>query len=137
MLSIPRNGIGPIMNFILQPWQLLLVTLAGWINRQQQEVLEYLRTENQILMESHPRKRIPLTDDQRRRLAAKGKALGRKVLGEIGTMITPDTILRWHRQLVARKWDYSHRRKNVGRPRVAPVIVELILRMTQSMDTCW
>jgi hypothetical protein len=37
------------MNFVLQPWQLLLAILAGWSNRQQQEVLEYLRTENQIL----------------------------------------------------------------------------------------
>ncbi len=123
------------MNFVLQPWQLLLVVLAGWINRQQQEVLEYLRTENQILKESHGKKRIPLTDDQRRRLAVKGKILGRKVLGEIGTIVTPDTILRWHRQLVARKWDYSHRRKNVGRPRVSPMIVELILRMARDNPT--
>ena len=69
------------MKFVLQPWQLLLVVLAGWINRQQQEIIEYLRTENQILKESHGKKRIPLTDDQRRRLAVKGKALGRKVLG--------------------------------------------------------
>jgi hypothetical protein len=72
MLSVPRNGIGSTMNFVLQPWQLLLVILAGWINRQQQEVLEYLRTENQVLKESHGKKRIPLTDNQRRRLAAKG-----------------------------------------------------------------
>jgi transposase len=119
------------MNFILQPWQLLLVILAGWINRQQQEVIEYLRTENQILKESHPKKRIPFTDDQRRRLAVKGKALGRKRLGEIGTMVTPDTILRWHRQLVAQKWDYSHRRTKAGRPRMSREIVELILRMAR------
>ena len=85
----------------------------------QQEVIEYLRTENQILKESHGKKRISLTDNQRRRLAVKGKILGRKMLGEIGTMVTPDTILRWHRQLVAQKWDYSHCRTKVGRPRMS------------------
>ena len=68
---------------------------------------------------------------QRRRLAVKGKILGRKVLGEIGTSFTPDTILRWHRQLVAETWDYSDRRKSVGRPRVRPEIVDLVLRMAR------
>src|SRR5471030_272880 len=85
------------MNFVLQPWQLLLAILAGWINRQQQEVIEYLRTENQILKEKLGKRRIVLSDDQRRRLAVKGKVLGRKVLESIGTLFTPDTILRWHR----------------------------------------
>jgi hypothetical protein len=93
------------MLFVLQPWQLCLVILAGWINHQQQEVIEYLRTENPVLKEKLGKKRILLTDDQRRRLAVKGKALGRKLLGEIGTLFTPDTILRWHRMLVAKKWD--------------------------------
>jgi hypothetical protein len=53
------------------------------------------------------------------------------VLGEIGTIVTPDTILRWHRTLVARKWDYSDRRRKVGRPPVSPEIVELVLRMAR------
>jgi hypothetical protein len=117
------------MNFIFQPWQLLLLILAGWVNRQQQEIIEYLRTENQVLLESHGRKRIRLHDDQRRRLAVKGKILGRKILREIGTIVTPDTILRWHRMLVAQRWDYSHRRTKVGRPPVSQAIVELVLRM--------
>ncbi len=119
------------MHFVLQPWQLLLTILAGLINREQQEVIEYLRAENQILKESYGKKRIRLNDDQRRRLALKGKALGRKVLGEIGTAFSPDTILRWHRQLVAEKWDYSDRRQSVGRPRVRPEIIELVLRMAR------
>ena len=72
-----------------------------------------------------------LTDDQRRRLAVKGKFLGRKVLEEVGTLFTPDTILRWHRTLVAQKWDYSDRRKSVGRPRIRQVIVDLILRFAR------
>lgn len=123
------------MKVILQPWQLLPLILAGWINRQQQEVIEYLRTENQVLQESHGRKRVRLNDDQRRRLAVKGKILGRKVLGEIGTIVTPDTIMRWHRMLIRQKWDYSHRRKQVGRPPVCPAITELVLRMARECPT--
>ena len=55
-----------LMDLILQPWQLLLMILAGWMNRQQQEAIEYLRTENQVLKEKLGRQRILLTDDQRR-----------------------------------------------------------------------
>ena len=119
------------MEFILQPWQLYLVIRAGWINRQQQEVIEYLRTENQVLREKVGKKRILLGDDQRRRLAVKGKILGRKRLQEVGTLFTPDTILRWHRMLVAKKWDYSDRRKSVGRPRVGQEIVALVLKFAR------
>ena len=124
------------MNFVLQPWHLLLTILAGLINRQQQEVIEYLRTENQVLKETHGKKRIRLNDDQRRRLAVRNKILGRKVLGEISAAFSPDTILRWHRQLVAEKWDYSDRRKIVGRPRAQPEIVELVLRLARE-NSSW
>ena len=89
------------MNFVFQPWQLLRIILAGWLNRQQAAVIEYLRTENQVLKETHGTKRVMLNDDQRRRLAVKGRILGRKALEEIATIVTPDMILRWHRQLVA------------------------------------
>ncbi len=119
------------MSFLLQPWHLLLLSVAGWVNRQQQDVIASLRTENQILREKHGKKRILLSDDQRRRLAVKGKLLGRNLLGEIGTLFTPDTILRWHRQLVATKWDYSNRRKALGRPRVRQEIVDLVLRFAR------
>ncbi len=120
------------MNFVLQPWQLLLVIVAGWINQQQQQVIDYLLSENQVLKESHGKKRILLSDDQRRRLAVKGKILGRKVLQEIATIVTPDTILRWHRQLVAAKWDYAERRKKKpGRPPVTEEVTQLVLRMAQ------
>jgi len=108
------------MKIVLQPWQLYLVILAGWINRQQQIVIEYLRTENQVLKEKLGKKRILLNDDQRRRLAVKGKILGRKMLEGVGALFTPDTILRWHRELVAQKWDYSDRReKKPGRPPIS------------------
>src|ERR1017187_4712816 len=123
------------MNFVLQPWQLLLAILAGWINRQQQEVIEYLRTENQILKEKHGKRRIVLTDDQRRRLAVKGKVLGRKVLETVGTLFTPDTILRWHRLLVAQKWNTSDRGKKPGRPPVADEIRILVVRLASENPT--
>ena len=123
------------MTFVLHLWQLLLGILAGLINRQQQEVIDYLRTENQVLKEAHGKRRIRLNDGQRRRLAVKGKILGRQILGEIGTSFTPDTILRWHRNLVAEKWNYSDHRTTAGRPRVEKEIVELVLRIAGENST--
>ena len=124
------------MNLILQPWQLMLIILASWINRPQQEVIEYLRTENAVLKEKLGKKRILLTDDQRRRLAVKGNIFGRKQLEPFGTLFTPDTILRWHRQLVANKWDYSHRKeKKSGRPIVRQVIVDLTVKFAKENPT--
>ena len=124
------------MKFILQPWQLMLIILASWVNRQQQEVIEYLRTENAVLKEKLGKKRILLTDDQRRRLAVKGNILGRKQLEQFGTLFTPDTILRWHRQLVANKWDYSDRKeKRPGRPRIRQVIVDLTIKFAKENPT--
>ena len=70
---------------VFQPWQLLLVTLAGWINRKQQDVIAYIQEENRILKNKLKGKRIRFTDDERRRLAVKGKVLGRKVLREVAS----------------------------------------------------
>ena len=118
------------MDFILQPWQLYLVILAGWMNRQQQEVIAYLLTENRVLKEKFGKKRILLDDDQRRRLAVKGKVLGGKRLEEVGPLFTLDTILRLHRMLVAKKWDYSDRsRKTPGRPTLSDEIRLLVVGM--------
>lgn len=120
------------MKFILQPWHLMLITLASWVNRQQQEVIEYLRTENAFLKEKFGKKRILLTDQQRRRLAIKGKLLDRKQIEQVGTLFTRDAILRWHRQLVANKWDYSHRKeKRTGRPGIRHVIVDLTVKFAK------
>ena len=127
---------GLTMNFVLQPWQLLVVILAGWFNRRQQALLDFQATEIQILKEKLGNKRIVLNDDQRRRLAAKGKALGRKLLQQVATIVTPDTILRWHRELIAQKWDHSDRRgKLPGRPPTDPAIVELVLRLARENPT--
>lgn len=80
----------------LYPWQLLSVIIAGILNDQQQRVIDYLKEENRVLREQLGNKQIRLTDDQRRRLAVLGKALGRKVLIEICSIVTPNTIMRWH-----------------------------------------
>ena len=75
--------------------QLLLATFAGWVGRRQTAVIDYLVEENRVLKEQLESggKRLRFTDDQRRRLAAKGKPLGRKVLDAIATIVTPDTIV--------------------------------------------
>ena len=82
------------MSFVLQPWQLLIIIVSPWMTKFQQELIDYVLTENQVLKEKLGCKRILLNDDQRRRLAVKGKILGRKRLQEIGTLFTPDAILR-------------------------------------------
>jgi putative transposase len=119
------------VNFILQPWQVVFIALSGWVNQRQQQIIEFQNTEIEALLKKLGKKRVILTDDQRRLLAVKGKALGRKALMELTTIVTPDTILRWHRTLVAQKWDYSHRRKSVGRPCVEKEIVDLVLRFAR------
>ena len=123
------------MNFVLKPWQLLLLILAGWINRHQQDAIEYLLTENQVLREKLGKRRILLNDDQRRRLAVKGKVLGRKGLDKLARIVRPDTLLRWHRKLIARKWDHSDQRQSVGRPRIRQQIVDLALRLARENPT--
>ncbi|MEZ6049194.1 MAG: hypothetical protein R3C11_27180 [Planctomycetaceae bacterium] len=123
------------MSFLMQPWHLLVLSLASWLNREQQQVIEYLQTENRVLREKLGKQRILLTDDQRRRLAVKGRMLGRKLLSEIGTIFTPDTILRWLRELIAMKWDYSKEKPRVGRPRIRIEIVEHILRFAKENPT--
>ena len=116
------------------PWLFVLVALSGWINRQQQDVINYLKEENRVLREQCGKKRLRFTDDQRRRLAAKAKVVGRKVLRELGTLVTPDTLLRWHRRLIARKYDGSKNR-GPGRPGVMKEIRTLVVRMaTENKD---
>src|SRR6266567_607140 len=112
----------------LSPLRLLLVILAGWVNRHQQQVIEYLVEENCVLRDQLKGRRVRLTDDQRRRLAAKGQPLGRRILRQVATIVTPDTILRWHRQLIARKWTFTPKRP--GRPGLMKEISTLIVRMT-------
>ncbi|HEX5054735.1 MAG TPA: integrase core domain-containing protein [Planctomycetota bacterium] len=113
----------------LSPLRFLLFAFAGFVNRDQARVVAYLVEENRVLRRQLEGRRVRLTGDQRRRLAVLGRALGRKVLGQVATIVTPDTILRWHRQLIAAKWTTSGSR--VGRPPVLRVIRELIVRMAR------
>jgi len=111
-----------------QPLHLLSATLAGWMIRHQQRVLEYLVEENRVLKEQLEGRRLRLSDDQRRRLAAKGKRIGRAALDRVATLVTPDTIMRWHRRLIAAKWTYSAKR-HVGRPGLMSTIKAHIVRI--------
>ena len=105
----------------------MLAVVIGWVQGQQQEAVEYLRAENRILKAQLRGRRLRLTDDERRRLAVLGKRLGRRRLTQVATIVTPDTILRWHRQLIARKWTYA--RRGPGRPGVLLEIRRLVVRM--------
>jgi putative transposase len=80
------------------PLRVLLVALAGWINQQQRDVIDYLQEENRVLREQLGPRRLRFTNDQRIRLAAKATTLGRRALAEIRSIVTPDTLLAWHRR---------------------------------------
>jgi len=108
--------------------QFLLALVSSWVHRHQLEVIEYLQDENRLLREQLRPKRLRFTDAQRRRLAVAAKRVGRKGLLAIDTIVTPDTLLRWYRNLVAQKYDGSSRR-GVGRPRTAAEIEKLVVRM--------
>ena len=116
------------MNALSPPLQFLLLAFGGWVNRHQQDAVDYLKEENRVLRELLPGKRPRLNDAQRRRLAVKGKVLGRKLLGEVAGIVTPDTILKWYRNLIGKKYDGSKRR-TPGRPRTQHDIAALVVRM--------
>src|SRR5262249_28363580 len=100
----------------LDPFAFLVISIAGWINQRQQQIIEYLVEENRVLREQTGNRRMRFNDDQRCRLATKAKKLGRKILAQGPTIVTPATLLAWHRKLVAQKYDGSANR-NPGRPR--------------------
>ena len=81
------------MPSLSHPLQFVLVALAGWLNQQQRDVIDYLQEENRVLREQIGARRLRFTDDQRRRLAAKARTLGRRLLREVATIVTPDTLL--------------------------------------------
>jgi transposase InsO family protein len=113
--------------------QLLLAVLTGWLNRQEREVIGYLVAENRLLRRQLRGQRLRLTDDDRRRLAARAYRLGRQTLRQVATIVTPDTLLRWHRQLIARKWTYTTARSS--RRAVMAEIRGLVLRMAEENPT--
>ena len=138
-----QSGVGGVWTWLrerlecgLQPylWQFLALTFAGWVNRSQQDAIKYLKEENRVLREQLGARRLRFTDDQRRRLAAKARALCRDNLEEIADLVTPDTLLRWYRKLIAAKYDGTKRR-GPG-PRVMETIRELVLTMAKE-NSSW
>ena len=114
----------------LKPWTFLIVAIAGWMNRQQQDVIEFLREENRVLREKLGHKRIILNESQKRRLATAAMKLGKDLLRQFGTLFSPSTLLKWHRWLVDRKYDGSDRRGKRGpKPKKANSIRKLVLEM--------
>jgi transposase InsO family protein len=112
---------------------MLLVAVTAWLDRRERETLAYLIEENRLLRRQLGGGRLRLTDDDRRRLAARAHRLGRQALREIATIVTPDTLLRWHRQLVARKWTYATPRST--RRGVLGEIRRLVVRMAVENPT--
>src|SRR5450631_468198 len=106
------------------PWKKLLACVTGQIDEALYQKLEFVLEENyvyRVLLERHsPHWR--LQDAERKVLAEKGKPLA-KLLADVITMVQPETLLKWHRQLVAQKWDFSSRRH--AKPGRTPVSVEV------------
>src|SRR6266571_4482267 len=117
------GSVPPLLSF-------LLMIAAGWVHRHQLIVIEFLQAENRLLKDRLRGRRIRFTDAERALLARKAKAVGRRALLELDTIVSPDTLLRWHRRLVAQKWDFAEQR-GVGRPGIMRHISELIVRMAQ------
>jgi hypothetical protein len=99
-------------------WKRLLAYITGSVDQELLLRNEYLVTENRMLRQQI-RGRMRLTDAERQTLAELGKKLGRHALEEVDSIVTPDTLLAWHRKFVAQKFDGSQQRKPPGRPPVA------------------
>ena len=115
---------------VLDPFRFVLIAVAGWMNQRQLQMIDYLREENRVLREQLGGRRMRLNDDQRRRLACRAKRLGRSLLSDVATIVTPETLLAWHRKLIAQKYDGSGKR-GPGRPCTAGEIEALVVRMAE------
>src|SRR5918993_344823 len=111
---------------------MVLGVLTGWLDRREREAIAYLIEENRLLRRQLGTRRLRLTDDDRRRLAVRAFRVGRAALREIATIATPDTLLRWHRRLIARKWTYA---RLPGRRSVVLEIRRLVERMAEENPT--
>ena len=118
------------MSARLGPFSFLVTAIAGWMCRRQQEVIAYLVEENRVLREQMGNGRLKLKDDQRRRLAAKAKKLGRKTLEQVATIAAPETLLAWHGKLIAKNNSPSVC-PTPGRHSTDQEISALVVRMSQ------
>ena len=101
---------------------MVLGVLTGWLDRREREAIAYLIEENRLLRRQLGTRRLRLTDDDRRRLAARAFRVGRAALREIATIATPDTLLRWHRRLIARKSNVLSATRPAQRPPRDPAL---------------
>ena len=111
-------------------WKTLLAYITGSVDQALLLRNEYLATENRILR-NQIRGRVRLTDGERKTLAEIGQKLGKQALQAVATIVKPDTILGWHRKLVAQKFDGSQQRKPPGRPKIDQDLEALVVRMAQ------
>ncbi len=111
-------------------WKTMLAYISGSVDDELLLRNEYLATENRILR-AQIKGRLRLTDGERRTLAAIGRKLGRKVLAEVANIVKPETIMAWHRRLVAKKFDGSKNRNYPGRPRIDNDVEELVVRLAK------
>src|SRR5262244_1828381 len=109
-------------------WKHLLAYITGTVDQELLLRNAYLVTENRILR-NQVTGRMRLTDGERKALADIGQKLGKQALKEVATIVKPDTILAWHRRLVAQKFDGSSQRTAPGRPRIDPELEALVVRM--------
>lgn len=112
--------------------QMVLSVLTGWLDRREREALAYLIEENRIQRHQLAGRRLRLTDDDRRRLATRAYRVGRAALRQIATIAAPDSLLRWHRPLIARKWTYARTSRRRG---VVVEIRQLVQRMATDNPT--
>jgi len=112
------------------PVRFLAAWIGVWLGRSQQQLIEYQREEIQLLRQKLGGRRLRFSDGDRRRLAVLGRKLGRRALGQVATVATPDTILRWYRELVAKKYDGSAKR-GPGRPGSVTGVIRLLVRMAR------
>jgi putative transposase len=118
----------------LNPFSFVVISIAGWINQRQQSVIEYLIEENRVLREQIGNRRLRFTDNQRCLLAERPKKLGRKVLAQVATIVTPEIVLAWHRKLIAKKYDLTSNR-TAGRPKTLEEISKLVVGMAEENRT--
>jgi transposase InsO family protein len=109
-------------------WKTLLAYITGTVDQELLLRNEYLVTENRLLR-SQIKGRLRLSDGERKTLAEIGQRLGKQALAEVANIVKPDTILAWHRKLVAQKFDGSTQRKARGRPPIAPELEALVVRL--------
>src|SRR5882762_9893599 len=111
-------------------WKHLLAYITGTVDQELLLRNEYLVTENRMLR-NQIKGRIRLSDGERKALADIGQKLGKQALKEVATIVKPDTILGWHRKLVAKKFDGSQQRKAPGRPTIDKEVEDLVVRIAQ------